>query len=549
MEKDKEKQQGIGLGQSTAIPKIKPPPESKSRRQPPPPRSTDLFTDLFGSQPQSKPKPTQTSFNFFDDFEPIEPQPTITQPQIKPPPKSQQQSTIAPMDLDSLFGSQPTTTQPQSTDLFTDFFSSPQPATTQPQSKPKPTQTGLGSRQPLKPSQSSPPPTTTIEPPRLDFSEKAKQLTGTLQTVPGKPQQMVYLPNTANERLLIDLDQLNDYIARRKARGELPQQPPQTVEDVIKLLDQTMKLLCKIPVDDDGRAYAYASAPGKELELIAGFARKGEGPKEGKNPAACRELAILGQAILAHYGIPSHVQIGNAGVGRHAVVTAFFGKPLSKNYLGEQKYGFEIGLDGRCGQVNLPYNTKRYYSSTRPQLGDSDSINASFFSIGQMPPPIVSNMDWDEIKQICGGLEQASVEYLNLREEANSTVVKIKTGWLSSSTHREVNKNHLLERRPTLGSVSLPRPTIIASPEVSSFDGLLKELKIESSVDRKKISDAIAYANYETSVDEEALKQSIVEKFNQDPKLLERYQGKTEELIECINDTAKELSLSCGKRI
>ena len=78
-------------------------------------------------------------------------------------------------------------------------------------------------------------------------------------------------------------------------------------------------------------------------------------------------------------------------------------------------------------------------------------------------------------------------------------------------------------------------------PEVNSFDGLLKELKIENPTDRKRISNTIADLNHETSVDEEDLKQRIVEKFNQDPDLLKQYQGKTDELVEYISDTAREL--------
>lgn len=224
---------------------------------------------------------------------------------------------------------------------------------------------------------------------------------------PHNPRQAVYTAKNGEERLIINLDELEKFIDTYI--GTYLPNPPQNADDVIKIIDCTMRALCAIPVNDELRDKAYKNNHGilNLHELIL-----------KQRPVACRELAIMCQAILAYYQIPAHIQIGQ-GQGRHAVI-AVYCKDNGDGFFDEI-----VRLDPRWGVTESP--TNQHYT----HVGSSE-IDCSFFSNTKAKVAQCFPLTPKDIEEIRHTILKRSDEYQSRRETRDTLEVikEKKPGYL-----------------------------------------------------------------------------------------------------------------------
>ena len=123
------------------------------------------------------------------------------------------------------------------------------------------------------------------------------------------------------------------------------------------------------------------------------------------------------------------------------------------------------------------------------------------------------------------------------------------------STIKALGKLYMAKLTPSFQSPQTTSQPAMVDPKkvplstIGSFESLLGSLQLNNSSDQAKIDAAIYDIHYETGINEEDFKQTVVATFKQNPDLLNQYKGKPAELVDYLSDTARELTSGMNNNI
>jgi hypothetical protein len=122
-----------------------------------------------------------------------------------------------------------------------------------------------------------------------------------------------------NGFLVLNEKELKARIEKLREDDRLPKLSKQyDCESFANIIMGVMRFLCQIPVNEKARDKIYTDAKGRaKLHEVL----------DNNQPMACRELSLLGHAILANYGIPSRYLKGKLYVGSQD----FWGSKLARS--------------------------------------------------------------------------------------------------------------------------------------------------------------------------------------------------------------------------